>query len=82
VTPCASCTPDPYMAVSVRLMQAEGTREAVRAASASMGRMRRGETKTLTYTEDERDASRGWGEPESRDMDVRDQEQPEANKKC
>jgi uncharacterized protein YegL len=31
-----------------------GTREAVQAASASMGRMRRGEANTLEYTEDER----------------------------
>jgi uncharacterized protein YegL len=36
-----------------------GTREAVRAASASMGRMRRGETETLTYTEDERRRAAG-----------------------
>jgi hypothetical protein len=36
-----------------------GTREAVRAASASMGRMRRGESKNLEYTEDERRRAAG-----------------------
>jgi Mg-chelatase subunit ChlD len=37
----------------------DGAREAVHAASASMGRMRRGESKTLAYTEDERHRSAG-----------------------
>jgi uncharacterized protein YegL len=36
-----------------------GTREAVHAASASMGRMRRGEAQTLTYTEEERRRAAG-----------------------
>ncbi len=36
-----------------------GTREAVHAASASMGRMRRGEAEKLTYTEDERRRAAG-----------------------
>jgi Mg-chelatase subunit ChlD len=37
----------------------EGTREAMRSASASMGRMRRGESEGLEYTEEERRRSAG-----------------------
>jgi type IV secretory pathway TrbL component len=36
-----------------------GTREAVRAASASMGRMRRGEAEDLEFTDDERRRAAG-----------------------
>jgi hypothetical protein len=37
----------------------EGTREAMSSTSASMRRMRRGESKSLEYTEDERRRSAG-----------------------